>query len=96
MRECKKNSYYTDWRKLLCNFCREALYRGLKPVLLSLGASNFVYFYAFHGLKSIQKNSTTTDLKLGLIAGIINVLVTAPLWVVNSRLKVSISRISNI
>lgn len=64
------------------------MYRGLKPVLLSLGASNFVYFYTFHGLKSMQKGSTITDFKLGIIAGIINVLVTGPLWVVNSRLKV--------
>ncbi|KAI4468626.1 peroxisomal membrane protein pmp34-related [Holotrichia oblita] len=81
------NTFQVFW-KILRNEGVEALYRGLKPVLLSLGASNFVYFYAFHGLKSIQKNSTTTDLKLGIIAGIINVLVTAPLWVVNSRLKI--------
>nr|XP_022904651.1 peroxisomal membrane protein PMP34 isoform X1 [Onthophagus taurus] len=66
----------------------EALYRGLAPVLVSLGASNFVYFYSFHGLKALQKSSTFGDLKLGIIAGIINVLVTCPLWVVNSRLKV--------
>lgn len=73
---------------ILKNEGLEALYRGLKPVLLSLGTSNFVYFYTFHGLKSIQKVSTANDLKLGIIAGIINVLVTSPLWVVNSRLKI--------
>lgn len=66
---------------------RESLYRGIKPVLISLGTSNFVYFYTFHGLKSLLKNTGQNDLMLGSIAGIINVLLTTPLWVVNSRLK---------
>ncbi|XP_017787116.1 PREDICTED: peroxisomal membrane protein PMP34 [Nicrophorus vespilloides] len=65
----------------------EALYRGMKPVLQSLGASNFVYFYTFHGLKSITTGSALHDLGLGMIAGMANVLATLPLWVVNSRLK---------
>ncbi|XP_065167941.1 peroxisomal membrane protein PMP34 [Atheta coriaria] len=64
----------------------EALYRGVKPVLQSLGASNFVYFYTFHGLK--KAGSGYHDLALGIIAGIANVLTTLPLWVVNSRLKI--------
>lgn len=71
-------------------FCRNALYRGLKPVLVSLGSSNFIYFYTFHGLKTLQKNSAAqNDLLLGIVSGIINVLTTTPLWVVNSRLKSS-------
>lgn len=68
--------------------CRDALYKGLKPVLMSLGSSNFVYFYTFHGLKSLTKSTEIQhDLALGIIAGAINVLLTTPLWVVNSRLK---------
>ncbi|XP_018330122.1 peroxisomal membrane protein PMP34 isoform X2 [Agrilus planipennis] len=66
-----------------------ALYQGLKPVLISLGVSNFVYFYTFHGLKKIFKESAKNDLSLSFVAGVINVLFTTPLWVVNSRLKVS-------
>lgn len=55
---------------------------------MSLGSSNFVYFYTFHGLKSLIKSSEIqNDLFLGIIAGTINVLLTTPLWVVNSRLK---------
>lgn len=70
-----------------------ALYRGLKPVLMSLGSSNFVYFYTFHGLKSLTKSGEIqNDLILGIVAGAINVLLTTPLWVVNSRLKSSSSQ----
>ncbi|EFA05880.1 peroxisomal membrane protein PMP34 [Tribolium castaneum] len=71
----------------------EGLYRGIKPQLTTLGISNFIYFYAFHGLKSLKlnncKNPTQTDLILSIVAGIINVITTNPLWVVNSRLKFS-------
>ncbi|XP_006565370.2 peroxisomal membrane protein PMP34 [Apis mellifera] len=68
----------------------ETLYRGIIPVLQSLCASNFVYFYTFHGLKMLKsqrKQSAKNDLFLASIAGAINVLTTTPLWVVNTRLK---------
>ncbi|KAK3910993.1 Peroxisomal membrane protein PMP34 [Frankliniella fusca] len=71
----------------------ETLYRGAVPVLQSICASNFVYFYSFHGLKSVVGSSTNQnaakDLLLASIAGVINVLTTTPLWVVNTRLKMS-------
>lgn len=66
------------------------LYRGMVPVLQSLCASNFVYFYTFHGLKMLKTNknqSAGNDLLVASIAGVINVLTTTPLWVVNTRLK---------
>ncbi|KAK6634134.1 hypothetical protein RUM43_001751 [Polyplax serrata] len=67
------------------------LYRGIVPVLKSLWASNFVYFYTFHGLKQLsgdeKHQSAAKDLVTATIAGIINVLTTTPLWVVNTRLK---------
>lgn len=67
----------------------EALYRGLTPVLQSLSISNFVYFYAFHALrqKFSTKGSALQDLMFGIVAGSINVIVTCPLWVVNTRMK---------
>lgn len=68
----------------------ETLYRGMVPVLKSLCASNFVYFYTFHGLKRLLNNNEQTafkDLILGMVAGACNVMVTTPLWVVNTRLK---------
>lgn len=66
------------------------LYRGMVPVLQSLCASNFVYFYTFHGLKTLRAGRNQTagnDLLFASIAGVINVLSTTPLWVVNTRLK---------
>jgi len=69
-----------------------SLYRGLQPVLISVCASNFVYFYTFHGLRAVfskdgQSHSVWKDLFLGAVAGVINVFTTTPLWVVNTRIK---------
>lgn len=67
------------------------LYRGLIPVLESLCISNFVYFYTFHTLKALKgtakAQSALSDLFLGALAGVVNVLSTTPFWVVNTRLK---------
>jgi len=68
------------------------LYRGLTPVLTSLYCSNFVYFYAFNGFKAVAKanlipSSSSLDLIFGYVSGCINALVTTPLWVVNTRMK---------
>lgn len=69
-----------------------SLYRGLMPVLTTLCCSNFVYFYTYNGLKAVflghaGKPDAIKDLTFAFIAGVVNVLVTTPLWVVNTRLK---------
>lgn len=72
-----------------------SLYRGLQPVQASLCVSGFVYFYTFHGLRAVfafkgphgHQNSAGRDLLLGSIAGVVNVLLTNPMWVVNTRMK---------
>ncbi|XP_002740530.1 peroxisomal membrane protein PMP34-like [Saccoglossus kowalevskii] len=69
-----------------------SLYKGLLPVLQSLCCSNFVYFYTYNGLKLSYYGATRTptgfsDLAIGFIAGVTNVLITTPLWVANTRLK---------
>lgn len=68
-------------------------YQGLLPMISSLWCSNFIYFYAFNGLKNLfdsgtGKPSVVMDLSFAFIAGIINVLLTSPLWVANTRIKV--------
>ncbi|CAH2091084.1 unnamed protein product [Euphydryas editha] len=67
----------------------ESLYRGLCPVLQSLSISNFVYFYTFHALRKAAKTKSSVlgDLTFGMLAGSVNVLLTSPLWVVNTRMK---------
>ncbi|XP_061567519.1 peroxisomal membrane protein PMP34 isoform X1 [Cololabis saira] len=76
-----------------------APYRGWFPVICSLCCSNFVYFYCFHCLKASwlkgKPSAPTTDLIVGIAAGVVNVLATTPLWVVNTRLKLQGSKFRN-
>ncbi|XP_034395208.1 peroxisomal membrane protein PMP34 [Cyclopterus lumpus] len=76
-----------------------ALYRGWFPVICSLCCSNFVYFYCFHSLKASwlkgKQSAPSTDLIIGIAAGVVNVLLTTPLWVVNTRLKLQGSKFRN-
>ncbi|CAF89719.1 unnamed protein product, partial [Tetraodon nigroviridis] len=69
------------------------LYRGWFAVIYTLCISNFSYFYCFHSFKNIwlsggQAASGSNDLLVGFAAGTASVLLTSPLWVVNTRLKV--------
>ena len=65
-----------------------SLYRGLPSLVLALSVTNFVYFYAFHGLRAMcDTNTASTDFICASIAGAVTVLVSNPLWVVNTRLK---------
>ncbi|XP_075038893.1 peroxisomal membrane protein PMP34 [Mixophyes fleayi] len=76
-----------------------APYRGWFPVISSLCCSNFVYFYTFNSLKALWVKgtvpSTGKDLTIGFIAGVVNVLLTTPLWVVNTRLKLQGAKFRN-
>lgn len=80
---------------------RGELYRGVKPVVSTLAISNFVFFYALQvtkrvlapevrsGQTSLGKpgaNSKLRSLLSSSLAGVINVLVTNPLWVANLRI----------
>jgi len=71
----------------------EALYRGLSATLISLGCSNFVYFYANNLFKVLLRKFTGKEvtvlqnLFVASLAGVINVFLTCPLWVANTRLK---------
>ena len=69
------------------------LYKGFSSVLCTLSISNFVYFYFYNGLKifAVGKNgkeiSAKNNLLIAALAGSINVLITCPLWVAATRLK---------
>jgi len=77
----------------------EVLYRGLKATLISLYASNFVYFYSNNLLKVLLRRytgkkeiSVVQNLIIASLAGVVNVLTTCPLWVANTRLKLQSKR----
>ncbi|BFZ17856.1 hypothetical protein BsWGS_20895 [Bradybaena similaris] len=70
----------------------KGLYLGWFPVVSALSGSNFIYFYTYNGLKSAllrgrSKASPLVDLSLAFVSGVVNVLITTPLWVANTRLK---------
>ena len=72
---------------------RGELYRGATPVVSTLAISNYVFFYALSMMKKIlasrrdgNDNSKTKSLVASSLAGIINVLLTNPLWVSNLRI----------
>jgi adenine nucleotide transporter 17 len=76
------------------------LYSGLKSALFGVGISNLIYFYLYTQVKNffIQRLpaidgrpvllSPGMNLIVALIAGIINVVITQPIWTVNLRLTV--------
>lgn len=76
-----------------------ALYSGLKASLIGIAASNTVYFYWYsflreHAIAITQKKDLTAVESLGVssMAGVINVLSTLPIWVVNTRMQLDTSK----
>ncbi|XP_061555951.1 peroxisomal membrane protein PMP34 isoform X2 [Phycodurus eques] len=77
-----------------------ALYRGWFPVISSLCCSNFVYFYTFNTLKRLtptapHQSRLSIDLLTGIVSGAVNVVLTTPMWVVNTRLKLQGAKFRN-
>ncbi|CAG11421.1 unnamed protein product, partial [Tetraodon nigroviridis] len=77
-----------------------SLYRGWLPVISSLCCSNFVYFYTFNTLKKLMipgpnGSRPGRDLLIGIVSGAVNVILTTPMWVVNTRLKLQGAKFRN-
>lgn len=74
------------------------LFRGWWGQVVALGCSNFVYFYTYNMFKVIvQKKTKLTitpamNLAVGAAAGVINVLLTTPLWMVCTQLAIQRKR----
>lgn len=71
---------------------RKELYRGVSPIACTLTVSNFLFFYFHTFLKQvfITKESRKGALLLAsAIAGVLNILLTNPLWVANLRIVTS-------
>lgn len=75
-----------------------SLYRGWYSLVVTLMIMSFIYFYCFHTLRRRvgdflivssegPANKVVVDLMAGYLAGCVAVIVTGPLWLVNTRLK---------
>ncbi|KAL5332207.1 mitochondrial carrier domain-containing protein [Aspergillus crustosus] len=73
------------------------LYSGLESALFGISVTNFVYYYWFEWTRSAfekaaekagrsKKLSTLESMIAGAIAGSATVLVTNPIWVINTRM----------
>ncbi len=68
------------------------LYRGMRAALLSVGVSSGVYFYWYSLFKRVLTSKSSRGLSAGrnmlvaALAGIVNVLLTHPLWTLSTQL----------
>jgi adenine nucleotide transporter 17 len=79
-------------KKLTAHQGLKALYAGLSPVLVALTCSNAAYFFVYALLKALalRRRAVVTpalNTTLALLAGVFNVLLTSPLWVAATRIK---------
>jgi hypothetical protein len=75
------------------------LYRGLRATLVTLGASNFLYFYFYNGFKlfvRLRSGLPTIGPLINLVvasaASAINVTLTNPLWISANAVRTSTTR----
>ncbi|VVT53039.1 uncharacterized protein SAPINGB_P003373 [Magnusiomyces paraingens] len=75
------------------------LYSGLDSALFGISVTNFVYYYFYEGTRSFYETSkrkagkslnlsTLESMAAGAIAGSATVVLTNPIWVVNTRMTV--------
>ena len=70
---------------------RRELYQGAASIVITLATSSFVFFYAHQMLQEllIERNTKKTAILSLLgssVAGMVNVLITNPLWVANVKI----------
>jgi solute carrier family 25 (peroxisomal adenine nucleotide transporter), member 17 len=85
-------------RKILAREGVRGLYAGLDSALFGIGVTNFVYYYwyewsraffekaAIKAGRASRKLTTVESMMSGAIAGSATVLLTNPIWVVNTRM----------
>lgn len=71
------------------------LYSGLGSALVGVGCSSAAYFYFYYSLKSAALRYTGVvalgplhNLFVASVSGVLNVLITLPIWLVNTRMTV--------
>lgn len=93
----KSKGAFTVMNEIVSTEGLAALYVGLWSNVVCLGCSNFVYFYLYNGFRAVllsRKRQTGQaqlipahmNLMVAAAAGILNVLITNPLWVASMRI----------
>jgi adenine nucleotide transporter 17 len=72
------------------------LYAGLETALIGVGASSAVYFFWYYTFKSLVLAHTSKptmgplpNLAVASVAGVVNVFMTLPIWLVNTRMALA-------
>ena len=74
------------------------LFKGWWSQVVALGTSNFIYFYTYQSMKAIIQSRTSRkitplfNLGVGALAGVVNVVLTTPLWMVSTQMAVQASK----
>ena len=87
------------WRCLSDLHRRGELYRGVVPIATTMAVSNYVFFYSLQLIRGLLASreggpsgiggaggSRARSLLASSLAGIVNVIITNPLWVANLRI----------
>ena len=95
MQQCEINARCSVFDCLLELHSKGELYRGVSPVMFSLAISNFIFFYSHEAVKKMFISSKTKNVAISAgkalmastLAGVVNVLLTNPLWVATLRIQ---------
>lgn len=91
--ELKGKSLSEAFKMIVAKRGIDSFYQGLHAQIVCLACSNFVYFYTYNSFKVINKvltgertPSAVRNLVIASAAGVINVLMTSPLWLICTQL----------
>jgi solute carrier family 25 (peroxisomal adenine nucleotide transporter), member 17 len=92
-----EESIFKCWIRLQS---RGELYQGVGPVVSTVAVSNFIFFWIHQIIKRWlqrrMRQSVGHDFLASTFAGIINVLLTNPLWVANLRIVKGVTKSTNV
>ncbi|KAG0222899.1 hypothetical protein BGW42_003542 [Actinomortierella wolfii] len=87
-----KDAYKSGWdavRKIIAKEGIRGLYSGLDSALFGISLTNYTYYYFYEFTKSVinkAQMSTLEQMSAGAVAGAATVMITNPVWVVNTRI----------
>ncbi|KFZ19849.1 hypothetical protein V501_00466 [Pseudogymnoascus sp. VKM F-4519 (FW-2642)] len=89
----KRTTFLESTRALLARDGPSGLYAGLDSALVGITLTNFVYYYyyewsraAFLKARATPRLSTLESMLAGALAGSATVMLTNPIWVINTRM----------